>query len=257
LHYLAGAAFYLSDKTGPAMDHFRQVDSDSDFYIDAMIHQAIIYNRESRTGKAVGLLEAAMEKSDSAGKANLIPYLSAFYQEQEHYRQAESLLQQGLSINPGSTELLYELGVLYEKMGDVEAAIEKMKQVIEKDPENADALNYLGYTYADQNIHLDEAESLIRRALELKPESGHILDSMGWVHYRQGDYQKARKYLEKAVEKIDDDPIILEHLGDVYRKTDQPGRALKYYEKSLENGPEDAEAVKEKIDDLRQQEDSL
>lgn len=253
LHYLAGAALYLSDKTDPAMDHFQQVASDSDFYIDAMIHQAIIYNRESRTGKAVGLLEAAMEKSDSAGKAALIPYLSAFYQEQEHFRQAESLLQQGLSINPGSTELLYELGVLYEKMGDVQAAIEKMKQVIEKDPENADALNYLGYTYADQNIRLEEAESLIRRALELEPESGHILDSMGWVHYRQGDYQKARKYLEKAVEKIDDDPIIFEHLGDVYRKTDQPGQALQYYKKALENGADDADAVKEKMDALQQE----
>jgi tetratricopeptide (TPR) repeat protein len=253
LHYLAGAALYLSDKTGPAMDHFQQVASDSDFYIDAMIHQAIIYNRESKTGQAVRLLEAAMEKSDSSGKAALIPYLSAFYQEQEHYRQAESLLQQGLSINPGSTELLYELGVLYEKMGDVDAAIEKMKQVIEKDPENADALNYLGYTYADQNIHLDEAESLIRRALEQEPESGHILDSMGWVHYRQGDYQKARKYLEKAVEKIGDDPIIFEHLGDVYRKTDQPGRALEYYKKALENGSDHADIVKEKMDALRQE----
>lgn len=253
LHYLAGAALYLSDKTAPAMEHFQQVASDSDFYIDAMIHQAIIYNRESKTGKAVGLLESAMEKSDRSGKTALIPYLSAFYQEQEHYRQAESLLQQGLSINPGSTELLYELGVLYEKMGDVDAAIEKMKQVIEKDPENADALNYLGYTYADQNIHLEKAESLIRRALALEPESGHILDSMGWVYYRQGDYQKARKYLEEAVEKIGDDPIIFEHLGDVYRKTDQPGQALEYYKKALENGSEDVDAVKEKIDALRQQ----
>jgi tetratricopeptide (TPR) repeat protein len=253
LNYLAGATRYLMDETGPALAFFRKVAADSSFYQDAMIHQAIIHNRENRPQQAVELLETAMEKSDAKAKVNLIPYLSAFYQEQKHYQQAVDLLQQGLSIDPENIELHYELGVLYDKMGDSEGAIEKMKQVIEMDPENADALNYLGYTYADGNIHLDKAESLIRRALELDPENGYIMDSMGWVYYRKGDYEKARQYLEKAVRLVSEDPIILEHIGDVYRKINQPKQAVKFYRQALENAPEDEAALKEKIEAAQQE----
>ncbi len=253
LNYLAGATCYLMDDIEQALDHFQKVTPDSYFYPEAMIHQAIIHNRKEQTQQAVELLETAMAKADSAGKVSLIPYLSAFYQEQKHYQQAADLLNQGLAIDPENMELHYELGVLYDKMGDLPAAIEKMKQVIEKDSEHADALNYLGYTYADRNINLDEAESLIGRALELEPENGYILDSMGWVYYRKGEYEKARRYLDKAVSRVSDDPIILEHLGDVYNKIDLPAQAVKYYKQALENSPADEDVIMEKIEAIRQE----
>jgi tetratricopeptide (TPR) repeat protein len=138
-------------------------------------------------------------------------------------------------------------------MGNSQGAVEKMKEVIEKAPEHADALNYLGYTYADKNMNLDEAEALISRALELDPENGYILDSMGWVFYRKGEYEKARHYLEKAVSRVPDDPIILEHLGDVYHKIDLPAQAVKYYRQALENSPEDEAGLIEKIEAIDQE----
>jgi tetratricopeptide (TPR) repeat protein len=253
LNYLAGATFYLTDDNKKALEYFQKVTADSDFYPDAMIHQAIIFNKEKNTLRAVKLLETAMAKADSEGKVSLIPYLSAFYQEQQHYQQAADLLAQGLAIDPENIELHYELGVLYDKMGNSQGAVEKMKEVIEKAPEHADALNYLGYTYADKNMNLDEAEALISRALELDPENGYILDSMGWVFYRKGEYEKARHYLEKAVSRVPDDPIILEHLGDVYHKIDLPAQAVKYYRQALENSPEDEAGLIEKIEAIDQE----
>ena len=120
-------------------------------------------------------------------------------------------------------------------------------------PENADALNYIGYTYAEQGINLDEAEALIKKALKLKPEDGYIIDSLGWVYFQKGNYKKAVKLLEKAVESNAEDAIIKEHLGDAYLKNNLNNKALEMYEKALELEPQKQELQK-KIDTLRNSE---
>ncbi|MBS3732321.1 MAG: tetratricopeptide repeat protein [Desulfobacterales bacterium] len=255
LHYLAGATRYMMEQFEPALAHFHSVGPDAAFYPDAMIHRALIYNKQGKPGQAVSVLEIAMDNVESTARLDLIPYLSAFYQEQGLYEQAAELLKEGLSMEPENVELHYELGVLYDRKGDRDAAIEKMKQVIRMDSENADALNYLGYTYADQGVKLDKAESLIRQALDLDPGSGYILDSMGWVYYRKGDYEAARKYLERAVDRVADDPVIFEHLADVYIKLNQREKALQYYRKARETAgrKKDKEALADKIEALEKQ----
>jgi len=114
-------------------------------------------------------------------------------------------------------------------------------------PDHADALNYLGYTYAEMGIHLAEAEELIRRALKYKPEDGFIKDSMGWVYYKQGDYNTALEWLLNALELEPDDPSILEHVGDVYSKLNQQDRALQFYQRALTANPVDRGKLEEKI----------
>ena len=125
-----------------------------------------------------------------------------------------------------------------------------MQKVIALDPKNANALNYLGYTYADMGENLDEAESLIREALKHKPDDGYITDSLGWVLYKKGLFQEALIYLEKAVQLTSEDPIILEHLGDAYLKVDDKENALKYYQESLRKKTKDTEIIENKISDL-------
>src|SRR5207247_1682915 len=85
------------------------------------------------------------------------------------------------------------------------------------------ALNYLGYTYAEMGVRLDEAEKLIRRALEIEPDDGFYVDSLGWVYYQRGDYRRAVEHLERAVELAGDDPTVAEHLGDAYSRAGHPG----------------------------------
>jgi Flp pilus assembly protein TadD len=124
-----------------------------------------------------------------------------------------------------------------------------MKSVIRKNPDHAEALNYLGYTYADRNVNLDEALELIQRALELKPESGYIVDSLGWVYYQKGDYERAIKELERAVAMTPDDPVINEHLGDGYLKLNKKAKALEAYKRALQLDPkvDQSKKLKEKI----------
>src|SRR5512141_1722494 len=94
-----------------------------------------------------------------------------------------------------------------------------MKALLVVNPDHAEALNFLGYSFAEQGVRLEDAERLVRRALELKPRSGHILDSLGWVLFRRGDVRRAVEVLEEADSLEGPDATILEHLGDAYRAT--------------------------------------
>jgi Flp pilus assembly protein TadD len=110
-----------------------------------------------------------------------------------------------------------------------------MQKAIALNPENAAALNYLGYTWAEQGAQLDEAENLIRRALKIEPNDGFYVDSLGWVYYQRGDYVKAIEHLERAVELVGDDPTIIEHLGDAYGKAGRAKDAVHTYTQALEH----------------------
>jgi tetratricopeptide (TPR) repeat protein len=119
-------------------------------------------------------------------------------------------------------------------MGNFGAMVQSLRKAIELDPDNADALNYLGYSFADRNINLDESLSLISRALEIKPGNGFIIDSLGWVYFRKGKYKEAIERLIRAVDITQDDPVILEHLGDVYNADGQTEKAIELWEKAIQ-----------------------
>jgi Flp pilus assembly protein TadD len=129
--------------------------------------------------------------------------------------------------------------------------IAAMEKVIALDPKNATALNYLGYTFADRNMRLPEAEQLIRRALEIRPDDGYFLDSLAWVHFRRGDYKRAEEELLRALRFVPDDPVILEHLGDVLHAQGRDDEAAALFGKAIAKGHEKPDEVKGKIRRLR------
>src|SRR3970282_1155612 len=93
--------------------------------------------------------------------------------------------------------------------GEFDAMVVELRKAIEINPKNTDALNYLGYSFAERNINIAAAYELIQRALEINPGNGFIIDSLGWVYYRQGKYDLALKTLRKAAEITKDDPVVL------------------------------------------------
>ena len=100
-------------------------------------------------------------------------------------------------------------------------------------PNNASVLNYYGYMLADRGVRLEEATSMIQRAVTQEPSNGAYLDSLGWAYYKQNKLTEAEENLRKAVERQSHDPTILGHLGDVYAKLGQPERAATYWERAL------------------------
>jgi len=133
--------------------------------------------------------------------------------------------------------------------GEEDRAIETMKKIIVQNPNHVDALNFIGYSYAEMGINLDEAEMLVKKALSLSPNRGYIIDSLGWVYYKKGDLDRALEHLNKAVKLTSDDPTIMEHLGDIYRDKGNTLRALEFYERGLELNAGDDEKIRQRLEE--------
>jgi tetratricopeptide (TPR) repeat protein len=231
LHYMAGIAFDGMEEDDKALVHMLKVRPDSRFYTNAVVHSAMIYHDQGKIDRAIALVREAIVHTPE--NIDYYLYLGSFYEELERFDEAVSALQIGLQKDDRNGRLHFRLGVVYDKMGQKDKSIAAMKNVLALTPNDAEALNYLGYTYANMGINLDEAEILIQTALSIKPNDGYITDSLGWVYYKRGMYGQALEWLSKAVKLIPDDPVILEHLGDVYLKMDSKEKALNYYQQSL------------------------
>ena len=125
-------------------------------------------------------------------------------------------------------------GSIYERQKKYDLAEEKFRRVLADDPQNSMALNYLGYMLAERGIHLEEAVSLIKKALEIEPQNGAYLDSMGWAYFKQGNYLLAEENLRKAVSRVGNDATLHDHLGDLYQKTGRLKLATAHWERALE-----------------------
>ncbi len=123
------------------------------------------------------------------------------------------------------TNVLFVRGEMLERQKKYDQAERLFRQVIDADPNNASALNYLGYMLADQNTRLPEAQQLIRKAVDLDPSNYAFLDSLGWVYYKQNKLDDAEQQLSKSVQLMSKDPTIHDHLGDVYFKAGQDERS--------------------------------
>jgi len=167
---------------------------------------------------------------------------------------AVEALKKGLVQNQENADLLFQLGAVYDKLGDFEKTEAKMKEVLRLNPNSPDALNYLGYSYADRGVQLDEALKLVEKAMALKPNTGYITDSLGWVYFKLGNYERAVVELEKANQLTPDDPTITEHLADSYLKLTRVEKALQFYEKALtlEPKPDQMERLRDKINQLKE-----
>lgn len=154
----------------------------------------------------------------------------------KRWSEAEEALAQAerLSRKPAEKQLVFYLqGSLYERQKKFDAAERKFKQLLAEDPGNAGALNYLGYMLADRGVRLEEALGYIRKAVELDPQNGAYLDSLGWVYFRMNNFELAEQYLLKAVERMPYDSTIHDHVGDLYFKTGRLKMAAAHWERAL------------------------
>jgi tetratricopeptide (TPR) repeat protein len=126
------------------------------------------------------------------------------------------------------------LGSMYERQKKYDAAEEVFKKILAGDPSNATVLNYLGYMLADRGLRLEEALGHVKKAVELEPQNGAYLDSLGWAYFKLGNYDLAEENLRKATERIPNDPTIQDHLGDLYQKTGRLKLAAAHWERALD-----------------------
>ena len=128
------------------------------------------------------------------------------------------LLDKAASTWPDSAEIVYDHAMAAERVGKYDIMETELRKLIKAKPDFAAAYNALGYSFADRNVKLPEAQTLLETAVKLAPDDHYMLDSLGWVHYRLGNLDKAAEFLRKAY-AVQADPEIAAHLGEVDRKS--------------------------------------
>jgi len=173
--------------------------------------------------------------------------LSTLYLIQEKYQQLLDQTKAATTLKQVPERLQMNRAIAFEhfkRYDDVEATL---KSLLHTNPKHADALNFLAYTYAEQNMKLDKAESYIKRALAQKPNDGYYLDSLAWIYYKAGNYSKAVTTQQKALKIVSDDATMQEHLGDMLWKLGKKEQAIQQWQKTLSLQPKNSSLLHQKI----------
>lgn len=254
--FFLAVLFAQAKNYNQALRQIRQIDRQAPEFAEALSLQVRILREQDKLLEAVQRIEENLAATDGVRSAELYNMLAGLHQQQGRDELSRKALLRGQEEFPQDENLLYEYGLLLENSGDRAAALQVMEKIIELKPDHAAALNFVGYSWADNKVHLDKALEYIQRAIEIKPENGYIRDSLGWAYFRLGRIEEAIKELEAAMHLSPDDPAIIEHLGDVYLEAGRERQALESYRKAVRLKPESEDErlrLEEKIRTLEKQ----
>ncbi|HYM02983.1 MAG TPA: tetratricopeptide repeat protein [Stellaceae bacterium] len=231
--------------TDEALAAYRAIDPKSPVSWSARLRMATALDQLSRTDEAAALLRSMA--SERAQDPEPLVALGDIYRGRERFSDAvaayDSAISRVVDTETRHWRLYYSRGVALERSGKWTRAESDLKRALELQPEQPLVLNYLGYSWIDKGENLVPALKMIQRAVELRPNDGYIVDSLGWAHYRLGEFSQASQILEHAIELLPEDPTINDHLGDAYWQNGRFAEARNQWRRALQFKPE-AEEVK-------------
>ena len=230
-----GVVLERIDRPDDAMEVYKSIPDTSDYAVSARLSESDILFTQKKYDQGIAVLKSIKSKASdrilqrAIGRAYLI---------QEDYAKAlpfyEALIgsmhKDELKEDPSPR---YLRGICLERLGRWPEAVKDFEFVLANRPDDADALNYLGYTWVDKGVNLPKAFKMIEKAVALQPDSGAIIDSLGWAHYKLGHLTKARDYLEDAAERSPTSATIIDHLGDVYWRLGRRKEARYQWQRAL------------------------
>jgi tetratricopeptide (TPR) repeat protein len=214
----------------------------NDHYLDAKLSAANVISRSQGADVAIKMLDELENLSDNQ-LAQVITAQSNILTQSKRYQESYELLGKAVANIPNSNELIYEYAMSAERVQQYTVLETQLRLLIKIKPTFAQAYNALGYSFADRNVKLEEANKLIAKALELSPSDHYILDSMGWVQYRLGNLDKAYEFLNKAY-TLQNDSEIAAHLGEVLWKQGKLDEANKLWDEALKASPQNETILK-------------
>ena len=221
-----------------------RVPSASPYASSARVMVAWTLIDEGRNDEALAIVRAAGEAGDLRAKRAL----ADMYRNLDRFEHAEPIYTELIASAPNDWRLYFYRGAARERLGRWPDAEADFRRALEISPEQPEVLNYLGYSWIDRGERLQEGLALIERAVELRPQSGAIIDSLGWAHYRLGDYPQALLHLEHAVELEPADPTLNDHLGDVYWRLGRRIEARFQWQRALTLEPSNREVIESKLE---------
>lgn len=201
-----------------AVEAYGRVPENSPFYQQAALGRTDVLRRSDRLDEAVGELRALADAYPDTLRFRVA--LGDTLMQQDRFKEARTAYDKAISgfseDLPGQWATYFQRAIALSKINEWPAAEVDFRKALELSPEEPNVLNYLGYTYVEMKINMDEALNMIERAVAARPNSGYIVDSLGWVLFRLGRYDEAVEQMERAVELIPIEPILNDHLGDTY-----------------------------------------
>jgi tetratricopeptide (TPR) repeat protein len=249
---LIGEILQGQDRSREAIAAYRAIPGDSPFSWMVRLRIAEELERLDATEEAVAELEGLAELRPD--RFEPLFRLGNMLRAKERFEAAAAAYDRAIErvAEPRREHwtMFYFRGIARERTENWALAEADFLQALDLEPEQPFVMNYLAYSWIEKKLHLDRAKGMLVRAVELRPDDGYIVDSLGWVYFRLGEYSKGVTYLERAVELRPQDPVINDHLGDAYWRVGRHQEARFQWRRALSLGPEEADAplIEKKID---------
>jgi len=224
---------HIAESEGNLDEALAQLDrvEDPALEFQVALQRASLLGRQGRIAQARATLEGIAPRNERE-RVLVALRLASVYLAAGRTDDAVGVLEEAWRQDPDSTQIQYDLAMLYERQGRMDAFEERLKRILEVEPDHANANNALGYTLADQNRRLDEAQTLLERAERLEPDNPYILDSVGWYHYRRGNLDQALMYLRRAYAEMPAADVAA-HLGEVLWEMRRPDEAHAVWQEGM------------------------
>jgi Tfp pilus assembly protein PilF len=215
-----------------AFEQYMLIPKASSYFEEARLHAAYISKIRGNSEQAMKVLNESLDRKIENPQSYFL--MSQLWEDKKEVKNAIEVLKTAKSKFPKNSQVYYQLGTLQDRMNLKEDMLINMKKVIELEPNHAQALNYLAYTWAEKNEHLELAETYARKAVKNSKGDAYILDTLGWVLYKKGEFKEAIQVLERAHNMQPEVSIISEHLGDVYFRLNLHEKAVGLFLKAVE-----------------------
>ena len=250
-HLILAQTYFDQSNYERAIDYLNQITGTSPYFNQAIMLKMEIARQTGEAEAAFSVAENALaELADFGTEANfadkkalISQHAGTIARREELYNNAIKYFEQALSLGRKTNFNYRNLGISYERIGQVKLAENALQKALQINPDDAVTLNYIGYWWVDENRRIEEAFKLIKKAVDLQPTSGYFADSLGWAYFRQENFDAAVLWLEKAIQLTPTDPIIADHLGDAYWRIGRFFEARYKWRQALDMGIEDKYAT--------------
>ncbi|HES58972.1 MAG TPA: tetratricopeptide repeat protein, partial [Caldithrix sp.] len=242
-----------------------RVEFEAKNYEAAKKYWQYILNKDENNKMAslyLGALFLETEKPDSAvivykkaydahpADPTILGFYGSALQQLAQFEQALPYLKKSYKLNPDNINVISSLAVVYENLNQFEKSDSLYEAAIQQFPDDALLLNNYSYSLSERGIRLDEALTMVKKALQISPDNGAYLDTIGWIYYKLKNYLEAEKYIKQAIEVRENSSVVFEHLGDVYYELKQYNLARENWRKALDLQP-DNESLKLKLEKVK------
>lgn len=242
--WFLGAVGAMMHDDSASIKNFRRVTELASWNADAWVYLSSVFLGKNNFEEVARILESAVRILPDDYRVNF--FLGISYSRLNRSIDAARVLERARQINPKEVDAIAQLALVYDGMGKFEESDALYEEALRLDPANALVLNNFAYSLSERNLQLDRALTMSRKALEADPANPSYLDTIGWIHYRLGNYTEAERYVKEAIGKGEVNAVVYEHLGDIYYRLNQKDLAIEQWNLALKLDAGNA-ALRDKI----------